>query len=473
MTSWMSAKWRTVRALTRTRAFFLSMVASSALMTWEAAAFNAPRSESGIENFVLSNGMEVVVIPDHRAPTVTQMVWYKVGNADEVPGKSGIAHFLEHLMFKGTNEHPAGEFSAKVAELGGDENAFTSSDYTAYFQTVTPDSLLTMMEFEADRMRHLKLSDAVIVPERDVILEERRSRIEASPEALLDEEMQATLYQNHPYRFPVIGWMHEMERLNGGDAMAFYDRYYAPNNAILVIAGDVDVASVGKMAMEIYGRIPRGRELAPRVRPQEPEQNTKRTVVLTDPRVTIPSFQKSWVVPSYRTGEPGEGESLDLLSEILGGTRSRFYQELVMKRAIASSASASFGGRSLDATSFTVYGSPLSEAKIDDLEDAIDAEIRKIIEAGVTEVELEKAKNRLVRSTIFARDSPVEMAQIFGEALATGSTAADVQKWPERIRAVTTAEVQAVAKKYLNLDRSVAGYLLPRESPSTKSGDRR
>ncbi|MFA1675851.1 M16 family metallopeptidase [Rhizobium mongolense] len=458
--------------VSRTRAFALSMVALHPLMTWEAAAVEASRGESEIGNFVLSNGMEVVVIPDHRVPIVTQMVWYKVGNADEVPGKSGIAHFLEHLMFKGTNEHPAGEFSAKVAELGGQENAFTSSDYTAYFQTVTPDSLLTMMEFEADRMRHLILSDAVIVPERDVILEERRSRIEESPEALLDEEMQATLYQNHPYRIPVIGWMHEMERLNGGDAMAFYDRYYAPNNAILVIAGDVDVARVGNMAEETYGRVPRGRELPPRVRPQEPEQNTKRTVVLTDPRVTMPSFQEAWVVPSYRTAEPGEAESLDLLSEILGGgTRSRFYQELVVKRGIASSASAYFEGMSLDATSFTIHGSPRGEAKIDAVQDAIEAEIRKIIRAGVTEVELEKAKNRLVRSMIFARDSQAEMAKIFGVALATGSTAEDVQKWPERVRGVTAAEVQAVARKYLNPDRSVVGYLLPRENAS--SGDRR
>ncbi|WP_246763638.1 pitrilysin family protein [Rhizobium sp. 007] len=436
-------------------------------MTGEAAAVEASRAESEIGNFVLSNGMEVVVIPDHRAPIVTQMVWYKVGNADEVPGKSGIAHFLEHLMFKGTTKHQAGEFSAKIAEIGGEENAFTSSDYTAYFQTVTPGALLTMMEFEADRMRHL-----VIVPERDVILEERRLRVEGNPKALLNEEMQATLYQNHPYRIPVIGWMQEIERLNRGDAMAFYDRYYAPNNAILVIAGHVDVARVGKMAEETYGRVPRGRELPPRVRPQEPEQNTKRTVVLTDPRVTMPSFQESLVVPSYRTAEPGEAESLDLLSEILGGgTRSRFYQELVVKRGIASSASADFEGMSLDATSFTIYGSPRGEAKIDAVEDAIEAEIRKIIRAGVTEVELEKAKNRLVRSMIFARDSQAEMAQIFGAALATGSTAEDVQKWPERVRGVTAAEVQAVARKYLNPDRSVVGYLLPRENAS--SGDRR
>ena len=232
------------------------------------AAAEAPRDPAEVENFLLDNGMEVVVIPDHRAPIVTHMVWYKVGSADEPPGKSGIAHFFEHLMFKGTKAHKAGEFGAKIAEIGGSENAFTSYDYTAYFQTVTPDALETMMAFEADRMRNLILTDDVIGPERDVILEERRSRIENSPDALLSEEVDATLYQNHPYRMPVIGWMHEMENLNRTDAVAFYDRYYAPNNAVLVVAGDVDAETVRKLAEKTYGKVPRGPDLPPRVRPR-------------------------------------------------------------------------------------------------------------------------------------------------------------------------------------------------------------
>ncbi|QLL64331.1 insulinase family protein (plasmid) [Sinorhizobium mexicanum] len=459
------------RINSRIRAFALSMVALQTLMTFEAAAVEAPRGESEIGNFLLSNGMEVVVIPDHRAPTVTQMVFYKAGNADEPPGKSGIAHFLEHLMFKGTSKHPAGEFDAKVAEIGGEENAFTSSDYTAYYQTVTPDALGTMMEFEADRMRHLVLTDAVIVPERDVILQERRLRVEDNPEGLLEEETQATLYQNHPYRIPVIGWMHEMEQLNRRDAVAFYDRYYAPNNAILVVAGDVDAGTVWWLADKTYGAIPRGPDLPQRVRPQEPVQNTKRTVVLTDPRVTVPSFEKSWVAPCYRITEPGEAEALDLLAEILGGgTRSRINQELVVKQGIASWGGAYFQGRSLDPSSFTIYGSPRGEATIEAVEDALDAEVRKIIETGVTDVELEKGKNRLVRSMIFARDSQTGMASIYGKALATGSTVYDLEAWPLRVRAVTAAQVQAVARRYLNPDRSVAGYLLPRESAT--SGDK-
>ena len=443
------------------RRLFLWVCLAAAVAVVPAQA-EAPGKQEAIENFLLGNGMEVVVIPDHRAPIVTHMVWYKVGSADEPPGKSGIAHFFEHLMFKGTKNHKAGEFGARIAEIGGNENAFTSYDYTAYFQTVTPEALRTMMEFEADRMRNLVLTDEVIATERDVILEERRSRVDTSPDALLSEEIDATLYQNHPYRIPVIGWMHEIEKLNRTDAVAFYDRYYAPNNAVLVVAGDVDADTVRRLAEETYGKVPRGPDLPPRVRPSEPEQNTKRTVTMTDPRVSVPSFQKSWVVPSYGKAEPGEAEALDLLSEILGGgTQSRIYQELVVRQGIASSAGAAFQATAFDPTGFTIYGAPRGEAGLAQVEDAIDAEILKIVRDGVTEEELDKAKNRFVRSMIFARDSQSGMANIYGATLSTGGTVADIAAWPDRIRKVTAKEVQAAAAKYLDPDRSVAGYLLP------------
>jgi zinc protease len=378
-----------------------------------------PQNE--VSNFLLDNGMEVVVIPDRRAPIVTHMVWYKVGSADEPPGKSGIAHFFEHLMFKGTTKHKAGEFGAKIAEIGGSENAFTADDYTAYFQTVTPEALETMMEFESDRMRNLILTDAVIGPERDVILEERGSRIENNPEALLAEEVDATLYQNHPYRIPVIGWMHEMEKLNRTDAVAFYDRYYAPNNAILVVAGDVDATAVRALAEKTYGKVARGPDLPPRIRPAEPEQNTRRTVSLTDPRVSVPSFSRSWLVPSYNMAKPGEAEALDLLAEILGGgVRSRIYQALVVRTGVASSAGAYFDGSRLDPSAFTVYGAPRGTSKLDEVEKAVDAEIDSIVKNGVTDKELESAKNRFLRSMIFARDNQSSMANIYGTTLATG-----------------------------------------------------
>jgi zinc protease len=417
-----------------------------------------------VANFLLDNGMEVVVIPDHRAPIVTHMVWYKIGSADEPPGKSGIAHFFEHLMFKATTNHAAGEFDRAISDIGGSNNAFTSYDYTAFHETVTPSALEQMMSFEADRMRNLILTDEVIKTERDVILEERRSRIDSDPEAVLDEEVDATLWQNQPYRIPVIGWMQEMEQLNRTDAVAFYDKYYRPNNAVLIVAGDVEPDAVKALAEKTYGKVARGPDLPPRIRPVEPEQNTKRTVTLTDARVSVPSFSTQWVVPSYHTGKPGEAEALDLLGEILGGgSRSRLYQQLVVKQGIASGTGAFFQGTMLDATNFTVYGAPRGDAKLSDVEAAVDAEIARIIKDGVTADELEKAKARYIRAMIFARDKQDEMANLYGAELATGGNVKDIEEWPDRIRKVTADEIKAVAARYLLLDRSTTGYLLPQQ----------
>jgi zinc protease len=448
---------------------FRNGVAASALAMMLLSAPVAQAEEvkpEPVTSFTLANGLEVVVIPDRRAPVVTHMLWYKVGGADEEPGKSGIAHFFEHLMFKGTKMAPAGEFSRRVAEIGGQENAFTSNDYTAYYQQVSPDALPDMMRLEADRMRNLILTDDVIGPERDVILEERNSRVDSDPGGLLAEEIDATTYQNHPYRIPVIGWQHEIARLNRIDATEFYDRYYAPNNAVLVVAGDVDAATVRTLAEDTYAKVPRGPVLPPRVRPSEPEQNTARTVTLKDPRVALPSFQTNWVVPSYtsaaREGLSGEPEALDLLSEILGGgLRSRLHQELVVKRGIASSAGAYYQGTALDDTDITFYGSPRGKATLADVEAAVTAEIDKLVKDGVTVEELERARKRFMRSLIFARDSQSGMARIYGSTLTTGGTIKDIDEWPERIGKVTPADIQNVARKYLTPSRSVTGYLLP------------
>jgi len=445
------------------RAAILGALSAMLVCIHAATAADGP----SVSTYTLDNGLQVVVIPDRRAPVVTHMVWYRVGSADEKPGKTGIAHFLEHLMFKGTKAHPAGEFSRRVAEIGGNENAFTSYDYTAYFQQVSPDALPTMMEYEADRMRGLVLTDEVVTPERDVIIEERRSRIENDPGALLSEEVDATLFQNHPYGKPVIGWMHEMEGLTRSDALAFYDLYYAPNNAVLVVAGDVEPEAVHKLAEETYGKVPRGPELPPRIRPREPEQNTSRTVLLSDPRVTVPSFQKSWVVPSYTSGDARVPEALDLLSEILGGgLRSRLYQELVVRQGIASSAGASYRSTALDDTSFTVYGSPRGDATLEAVEAAVDTEIRRIVENGVTQEELDDARDRFLRSVIFARDNQSGMARIYGSTLTTGGTVADIDAWPDRLKAVTADDVKAAAR-YLDARRSVTGYLSPAEGGRT------
>lgn len=439
----------------------LSLISTPLMLT--AALAQSLADDRKVTNFLLDNGMEVVVIPDHRAPIVTHMVWYKVGSADEPPGKSGIAHFFEHLMFKATSTHAAGELDRAVASIGGNNNAFTSYDYTAFFETVAPSALGQMMEFEADRMRNLILTDQVVATERDVVLEERRSRVDSDPDSLLEEEVNATLYQNQPYRVPVIGWMQEMEKLNRADARAFYDRYYQPNNAVLIVAGDVAPDAVKAQAEETYGKLARGPALPPRIRPDEPEQNTSRTVTLTDARVSVPSFSTQWVVPSYHTAKPGEAEALDLLAEILGGggSRSRLYQQLVVKQGIAAMAAASFQGSMLDDTSFAVYASPRGGAKLADLQAAVNAEIVRIVRDGVTDDELEKAKNRYVRSMIFARDRQNSMANMYGSTLATGGTVQDVEQWPDRIRKVTAADVKQVAAHYLVMNRSVTGYLLP------------
>lgn len=438
--------------------FLLGTVAAGQAGTAEAK----PSSPADVAHFTLDNGLEVVVVPDRRAPVVTHMVWYRAGSADEPAGRSGIAHFLEHLMFKGTRDHPAGAFTAEIAAIGGRENAFTSYDYTAYFQQVEPAALETMMRFEADRMANLVLDEAVIGPERDVVIEERNQRIDNNPQGILGEGVEATLYVNHPYGVPIIGWMHEIETLGRDDALAFYERFYAPNNAVLVVTGDVDADAVRAMAERTYGVLPAKADIGPRQRPAEPPPRTQRTVSFADPRVSVPSLRRAWLVPSYATAEPGQAEALDLLAEILGGgVRSRIYQELVVRRGIASAAGAYYRGSALDHSSFAVYGSPRGDAELADVEAALQAEIAKIAEEGVTADEVERARRRFLRSLVFARDDQSGMARLYGAALTTGSTVADVEAWPERLRAVTPDAVQDAARRHLSVAGSVTGYLLP------------
>ena len=287
--------------------------------------------------FTLGNGLQVVVIPDRRTPVVTQMIWYKVGSADETPGKSGLAHFLEHLMFKGTAKHPAGEFSQLIARIGGNENAFTSTDYTAYFQRVPRDQLATMMEFEADRMTGLILKDENVLPERDVVLEEYNMRVGNSPDARLTEQIMAALYLNHPYGRPTIGWHQEIEKLNREDALAFYKRFYAPNNATLIIAGDVSADGIRPMVEKAYGHIPPQPSIpAQRIRPQEPTPAGPRTVTLSDPRVEQPSMRRYYLVPSSVTAAQTEGSALEVLAQLMGaGSNSYLYQALVVNKPLA------------------------------------------------------------------------------------------------------------------------------------------
>jgi zinc protease len=442
----------------------LALVANAAgAITPVAAA--APK----ITDFTLPNGLQVVVIPDHRAPVVTHMIWYKVGSADETPGKSGLAHFLEHLMFKGTAKNPSGRFSQVVATIGGQENAFTSSDYTGYFQRVPREELKAMMEFEADRMTGLELSDEVVRPELLVVLEEQNMRVANNPGARLGEQMEAALYLNHPYGRPVIGWRHEIEQLDRAGALDFYRRFYSPNNAILVVAGDVTPDEVRKLAEETYGKVPRVADIKPRIRPQEPVQEAPRTVTLADPRVTQPSVSRYYLVPSSTTARPGETEALDVLAHVLGrGSNSRLYQTLVVDKGIAVNAGANYDGTAVDATRLSVYGTPKPGTSLPQLEAAIDAVLAEVIENGVTADELERAKNRMIADAVYANDNQRMMAQWYGSALATGATVDQVRTWPDRMRAVSADAVREAARRWLDKRRSVTGYLIKDTRPEEK-----
>jgi zinc protease len=429
------------------------------------AALATPgRSETAqigtVADLTLGNGLEVVVVPDHRTPVVTHMIWYRVGSADDPPGKSGIAHFLEHLMFKGTKAHPQGQFSEVIAELGGQENAFTGNDYTAYFQRVAKEHLGVMMEFEADRMTGLVLTDANVLPERDVVLEEHNQRVANDPAAQLTEQVQAALYLNHPYGRPVIGWRHEIEALTREDALAFYRRFYTPNNAVVVIAGDVNAEEVGGLARETYGKLARRSELGPRLRPQEPEPVSVRQVTLADPRVAQPSLNRSYLVPSFATAR-ADAEALDVLAQILGaGATSRLYRALVIDKGLAADAGAWYQGVALDATRFGVYASPRPGTGLIQLEQALDGVIAELAEHGVTADELARAKTRLIADFVYAQDNQMALARFYGLALTTGSTIEDLRARPELIRAVTADQVREAARRWLDRRRSVTGYLV-------------
>lgn len=437
------------------------------LALWAMVGMAPPAAAQGAKPtyFKLDNGLEVVVIPDRRTPVVTHMLWYKVGSADEPPGKSGIAHFLEHLMFKGTTAHPGAIFSQTVARFGGQENAFTSTDYTGYFQRVSRDRLARLMALEADRMTGLTLTDEQVLPERNVILEERNQRTDNDPAALLGEQVQAALFLNHPYQRPIIGWRHEMETLDRHDALAFYQRFYTPNNAVLVIAGDVEPAAVKALAEETYGKVARRAEVGPRRRPQEPPPNAARTVTLADARVTQPSLQRSYLVPSDSTAAPGEAEALDVLTHIMGnGSTSRLYRRLVVEKGLAASAGAWYMSSALDHTRMAVYATPKVGVTLSDLEAALDAALAEVIEHGVTPEEMQRAQSRLVSDMVYAQDSQATLARIYGAALTTGSSIEKVQSWPARIRAVTAEQVQTAARKWIDKRRSVTGYLVRDEA---------
>jgi zinc protease len=433
--------------------------------TLAASAVPAGAAVFSPRTFTLANGLQVVVVENHRLPVVRHMVFYRVGAADDPPGKSGLAHYLEHLMFKGTRTIAPSEFSKIVARNGGRENAFTSADTTAYYQTVAKDRLELMMRIESDRMANLVILPKEAVPELQVVIEERRSRVDNRPAAQLDEHVAAALYMNHPYKTPIIGWQHEVETLTVDDAVAFYKHHYAPNNAILIVAGDVTVDEIRPLAEKYYGKIPANPAIKPRDRLQEPPQRAARRVSMRSDRVREPRFSRDYLAPSHTTGETRHGYALEVLSTIIGGgTTSRLYRHLVIEKALAHGAGAYYDGDLFGPATFGFSVRPRTGVGPEAIEAALDDEIRTLLADGVSAEELASAKKRLLASAVFARDSLRRGAISIGVALTTGRTIADVEEWPDRIEAVTREQVLAAARYVLKPERSVTALLLPEKA---------
>ncbi|WBU53248.1 pitrilysin family protein [Paracoccus sp. SCSIO 75233] len=429
-----------------------------------AAAPALAEAPPGVSSFTLDNGMQAVVIEDHRAPVVVQMVWYKVGSADEAPGKTGLAHYLEHLMFKGTDTMEPGEFSQTVTANGGMDNAFTSYDYTAYFQRIASDRLPMIMEMEADRMANLRVGEEDWQAERQVVLEERAQRTDSNPAALFREERSAAQFLNHPYGNPVVGWRDEMMGLTRADALAWYDRYYAPNNAILVLAGDVTPERAQELAVQYYGPIPAEDDAIRAARPQEPEQRATRRMVMHDPRVPQPSMIRSILVPERNPGDQETAAALTVLAELLGGSpqTSVLGQELVMTGK-ALSASVGYDGFAVDPTNFYISMTPVDGVPPEEAEAALDEILAGFLRDGPDPEQFERVKTQIRASRIYELDSAHGRAYDYGQGLATGLSIEDVNDWPDLLENVGTEDVMAAAELVLNSTASVNGWLMPAE----------
>ena len=424
-------------------------------------AFTATAEE--VTTYQLDNGMDIVVIEDHRAPVVVHMLWYRAGSADEPVGSSGVAHYLEHLLFKATTNVESGEFQRVVAENGGSDNAFTSYDYTGYFQRVAADRLPLMMQYEADRMNNLVLTEEDIVTERGVILEERNQRVENSPGALAREQMRAAQFLNHRYGVPIIGWKHEMEELDMEDALSFYDLYYSPNNAILVVAGDVQPAEVLALAEQYYGPIPAEPNLPERLRSQEPPQTAERRLVYEDPRVSQSYVSRSYLAPERDAGAQKDAAALTYLSELLGGSSftSVLPIALQFESNIAVYSGAFYDGLNLDDGTFNLTVVPADGVSLQEAEDAMDAAITAFLDDGIDPARMEALRIQLRAGEIYARDEVGGIARRYGAALTSGLTVQDVQAWPEILQSVTAEEVLNVAHRVLDRNQSVTGWVIP------------
>lgn len=460
------------------------LIAAAALLTlppFPSGAQNAPSGKVyNAESFTLKNGMEVVVIPNHRAPVVTHMIWYKVGAADEPRGLSGMAHYLEHLLFKGTPTLPPGEYSRRIRALGGDDNAFTANDYTAFFESIAVDHLETVMKMQADRMMNTNPPPADFTAEQKVVLEERRQRTENDPKGFFAEQLKALLFINHPYGIPVIGWEHEVGTLAWAEIESFYKQHYGPNNAILVVSGDITAEQIKPLAEKYYGPLA---PIAPidRTWTKVPPMIAQPQLTLHHPDIRQPLFMRIYRAPSLPQ-DRAEGHALSLLTEILnGGAATRLYKSIVVEQKLATSIGFDYDGIKISDGAIWISAAPADNVSLETLEAAIDEELRKLIRDGVSDQELAEAKIRMQDSAAFARDSLSGPAMTVGQVLAVGLTLDDAEYWPRNIESVTRDQVQAVARTYLDPDHIgqrpyISGYLLPEKTeapivaPATTTG---
>ncbi len=436
-----------------------------------AAALAAPKAVAtagaakpvfGAETFRLANGLTGVVIPMRRAPVVAHMVWYRVGGADEPAGLSGMAHFLEHLMFKGTPNIGPGQFSRRVAREGGRDNAFTGHDFTAYFQQVAADRLELVMGMEADRMANILLDPKDIEPERQVILEERLQIIENNPRARFRERLAASFYLNHPYGRPIIGWEHEIRAIPREALRDFHRRYYGPGNAILVVQGDVTSERVARLAERTYGAVPASARVERR-RPQEPPHDGDRRLTLRDARVREASLARLYPAP-HAHASIETADALEVLSHLLGSGPASLMWKALVDPGLAATVSAAYGGDSVDPSEFGLFVSPRPGVAPEKLEAALDELISRVLQDGVAEAEVARAVRELIAQAAFARDSLMGGARTIGAALAVDLPLDHVEYWPSRISSVTAERVTEAARTVLRRDASLTGWLVPAEA---------
>lgn len=436
----------------------LTCLALTLLQGKLAFGFSLPLTE-----FTLPNGLQVMLIEDHRAPVVLHAIAYKVGGADEEPGKTGLAHFFEHLMFKGTAKYPRDSFDRLMDENGAERNAFTTHDVTVFHERAGVDLLGLMMDLDADRMQNLQLTDDVLETERKVVQEERRQQTESSPYAVAGEKLDATLFKVHPYGRPVVGLPQDVAALTRADAEAFYRSHYMPGNAIVMVVGDVTPQKVRELADRYYAPLKNPSPVPVRTRPAEPELAQSETVEVQDARVNDPVFIRKYVVPASNIMSARETAAINILSVILGGnTESRFEKQLVVARREAAAADAQYSGQSIDYGSYQVYGVPTPGGDVLQLQNDVDAMLLDIARDGIAPEELEWAKNTTLASYIYALDNPTGFAMMIGLAVAMGENHDDIVKGDEMIAAVTREDVQKAAQQIFANRKAVTLILRPK-----------